>query len=61
MKIIIQNHEREISLYQLKKIIEFFNEDGFDCWIEGRGNCTTQLVIERANPDFILNNYKEVN
>jgi len=60
MKIIIQNHEREIALYQLKKIIEFFNEEGFDCWIEGRGNCTTRLVIERECMDIQLNN-KEVN
>jgi len=61
MKIIIQNHEREINTHQLKKIIGFFNEEEFDCYIEGRGDGTIQLVIERPSQDIIFNNYKEVN
>ena len=61
MKIIISNHEREIGLNQLKRIIRFFNEEDFDCYIEGRGDGTTRLVIERAVPDVQLNNHKEVN
>ena len=60
MKIIIEGHEGEISLKQLKKIVDFFNEEDFDVWIEGIGNGRTRLVIERKFEFITLNNCKEV-